>query len=258
MERMPVLFVGHGSPMNAIEENEFSRTWATLGAQLSRPTAILSVSAHWYTDGIRVSDVKRPETIHDMYGFPEELYEVVYPAPGAPEFAKIAQNLIGEAAQLDQSWGLDHGTWSVLRWMYSEADIPVFQISVDHTATMETCYQLGRRLKELRKEGVLIVGSGNVVHNLALVDWHNEGGGYPWAEEFDSYIKQAILARRDEDVMHYERAGSSAQNAFVTSDHFAPLLYCLGAAEQKDSITVFNEKCTLGAISMTGYLFAEN
>lgn len=253
MERMPVLFIGHGSPMNAIEENAFSAQWEKLGPQLPKPEAILAVSAHWFTRGTRVTNAPRPKMVYDMYGFPKALYEVVYPAPGSPHFAERTQALTG--AQFDTTWGLDHGSWSVLRRLFPQADVPVFQLSVDSLATVQTHYELGKRLRALRNEGVLILGSGNIVHNLARVAWDQEGG-FPWAKEFDSAIRNHILRRNVEGVLQYPKIGASAALAFTTLDHFAPLLYALGAADEQDRITVFNDACVLGSLSMTSYLFA--
>ncbi len=257
MERMPLLFIGHGSPMNAIAENEFSAAWERLGQKLPKPKAILSVSAHWFTRGTLVSDAPKPRMIYDMYGFPEALYKVDYPAPGDPETARETVELLGGRASIDTSWGLDHGTWSVLKWLYPKADIPVFQLSVDANASPDEHFLLGQKIKALREQGVLIFASGNVVHNLGRVNWHMEGG-YPWADAFDDYIHKNILKRKYENVMHYKNAGESAQSAFITLDHFAPLLYVLGAADENDRITTFNEKCVLGSLSMTSYLFTES
>ena len=253
--KAPVLFVGHGSPMNAIEDNEFTRSWQKIADSIPRPTAILAVSAHWYTAGSRTSDAETPELIYDMYGFPDALYQVKYPVPGAPELARMTQTLLQRNVELDTDWGIDHGTWSVLCKMYPEANIPVYQLSVDHQANAEAHFQMGQQLRSLREQGVLIFGSGNVVHNLARLDWENRGG-YPWAVAFDGYIKEKILAREYESVIHYKKAGSSAALAFSRPDHFYPLLYALGAAEESDTISVYNDACTLGSISMTSYLFS--
>lgn len=255
MQKMPVLFVGHGSPMNAIENNRFSEEWKVLGKKLPRPEAILSVSAHWYTKNSWVTDSESPKTVYDMYGFPDELYKIVYGAKGAPELAHKTQKLISRKVGIDNSWGCDHGTWSVLHRMYPLADVPVFQLSVDGYASPAEHYQMGRELSSLREEGVLIMGSGNVVHNLREVDWDMEEGGYPWAEEFDLYIKENILAGKDENVVSYEKAGSCAPRAVPYSDHYSPLLYALGASEGRKNITVFNEGCVLGSLSMTSYIF---
>ncbi len=254
MSKMPVLFIGHGSPMNAIEDNTFTAGWEALGQSLPRPSCIVSVSAHWFTLGTRIMDTKNPRMIYDMYGFPDALYRVVYAASGAPETARKTASLLETPTEIDNSWGIDHGTWSVLCRMYPKADIPVFQISINARASMEEHMALGSQLRALRNEGALIMGSGNVVHNLARVDWHTPGG-FQWADDFDGYIKRAILEGRREDVAHYERAGKSSSLAFTTTEHYAPLLYALGASDENDSIRVFNDACVLGSLSMTSYLF---
>lgn len=252
--KAPLLFVGHGSPLNAIEDNSYTKSWQGIAAKIPRPSAILSVSAHWYTDGSRINDTAKPKIIYDMYGFPDELYKVMYNAPGAPELARITKNLIQRDVRVDNSWGIDHGTWSVLYKMYPEADIPVYQLSVDGNANAEVQFQIGQQLRTLREQGVLIFASGNVVHNLAKVNW-NMSDGYSWAVEFDGYIKDKILAREYQDVINYKSAGRSAELAFYQPDHFYPLLYVLGASEKTDRLSIYNESCTLGALSMTSYLF---
>ena len=256
IKRMPVLFVGHGSPMNAIEDNPFSRGWSALGETLERPKAILSVSAHWFTRGTKVNDSPTPSMIYDMYGFPEELYQLKYPAAGSPELAYRARTLIGEFVSIDNNWGLDHGTWSVLRRVFPKADIPIVQLSVNAMLTPAEHYAIGQQLRALREEGVLIFGSGNVVHNLSRVDWRMNDG-QPWAQEFDQYIHQAILSGDYDSVLHYNRVGEAAQLSVPSIDHFAPLLYVLGASDADDSISVFNAYCTLGSMSMTSYLFSD-
>ncbi len=253
MLKMPVLFIGHGSPMNAIDDNKYTREWKDIALRIPRPSAILSVSAHWYTAGTRVMDNANPKMIYDMYGFPRELYEVVYPAHGAPELAKQANKLLGGISQLDHGWGFDHGTWSVLNVMYPAADIPVFQVSVDQNAIPETHYEIGRRIAPLREQGVLILGSGNVVHNLGLVEFGREGG-YLWADEFDRVIAHAVRSGDHQKVVDYWQAGECARKSVPILDHYAPLLAVLGAAGQQEDIQVFNEECTLGSISMTSYL----
>ncbi len=255
MEHMPVLFVGHGSPMNAIDKNRFSMEWESLGEKIPHPKAILSISAHWFTPGLRITDTPSPKVVYDMYGFPEELYQVSYQAPGSAHVAELTKELLGDSVQIDNSWGIDHGTWSVLCRMYPEADIPVVQLSVDRLATAEQYYDIGRKLRPLRDQGILIFGSGNVVHNLSAVDWSMNGRGFSWAEEFDRFIKDNILRRDDTQVVNYRKAGDSSKHAFLAMDHYAPLLYVLGASDPADSITVFNEACDLGALSMTSYLF---
>ncbi len=253
MKEMPVLFVGHGSPMNAIEENTFTKKWVEIAAKLPKPVAILAISAHWTTNGSKVTDSQQPKTIYDMYGFPKELYEVVYRPAGSPEYAHLTRDLIGHA-QIDNSWGIDHGTWSVLRVMYPEADIPVFQLSVSQNETRAYHYEVGQKLKALRKKGVLILGSGNVVHNLGRAHW-GMASGYDWAVEFDAYIHDKISKRAYQDVIDYHKAGKSAALAFHTTEHFDPLLYVLGASDETDQLTIFNDACTLGSLSMTSYLF---
>ncbi|NTV89035.1 MAG: 4,5-DOPA dioxygenase extradiol [Clostridiales bacterium] len=251
---MPVLFVGHGSPMNAVEDNRFTRGWSEVAARIPKPEAILSVSAHWFTQGSRITDSPKPKMIYDMYGFPEELYKVEYNAPGAPELAGLVKAMAGQPVTVDNSWGCDHGTWSVLCKMYPEADIPVLQLSVDRNSQAAAHFRLGQDLRALRERGVLILGSGNVVHNLSRVNWEMEDG-YQWANEFDRYIREAVTEGRHEDVINFGKAGKSADASVPTPDHFLPLLHVLGASNSDDTITVFNNSGTLGALSMTSYLF---
>ena len=253
-KKMPALFVGHGSPMNAIEDNDYTRGWEEVSGNIPKPEAILAVSAHWFTSGTRIADTAAPKTIYDMYGFPDELYKVTYNAPGAPEMAHLAKGLISRDMQVDNSWGIDHGTWSVLHKMYPAADIPVFQLSVDRNASAETHFQIGQEISSLRENGVLLFASGNVVHNLGKINWGMKEG-YSWANEFDGYIKEKIRNRRYQDVLNYKLAGKSAEVAFVTMEHFYPLLYTLGSANPDDRLTIFNDSCTLGSLSMTCYLF---
>lgn len=253
-ERMPALFVGHGSPMNAVENNQYTKKWQEIGRGLARPRAILMVSAHWYTHGTRIMDTKTPRLVYDMYGFPEELYRVQYPSPGSPELAGRVRDLLSVPVKTDNSWGIDHGAWSVLCHMFPQANIPVVQLSIDGTADAQVHFDLGRELSALRDDGVMIIGSGNIVHNLARIQWQSEGG-FSWAEEFDGYIRDKIVKREYSEVVRYQNAGSSAKMAFSQPDHFYPLLYVLGASDENDQITVFNEDCLLGSLSMTSYLF---
>lgn len=253
-ERMPALFIGHGSPMNAIEDNGYTKAWEEVGKRIVKPDAILSISAHWYTKGTKITDDPKPKVIYDMYGFPDALYHVNYQPDGSPKLAHETVSLISREVKKDNSWGIDHGTWSVLCRMYPKADIPVFQLSVDADAGAETHFKIGRELTSLRDQGVMIFGSGNVVHNLSRVNWDMQDG-YPWASEFDGYIKDKITAAQYDDVLNYSKAGPSAALAFPTPDHFDPLLYVLGASSKSDRLTVFNDSCTLGALSMTCYLF---
>lgn len=254
IKKMPVLFVAHGSPMNAIEDNEYTRNWAKIANEIPKPEAILVVSAHWYTKGSRITDEAHPKMVYDMYGFPDELYKVGYNAVGSPELAHFTKNLIKRDVKIDNSWGYDHGTWSVLRKMYPEADIPVYQLSVDSSANAETQFQIGQEISSLRERGVLIVGSGNIVHNISEISWEM-GGGLPWAVDFDNYIKDKIIKRQYENVVNYKSSGKSSELAFHTPDHFYPLLYVLGASRKDDKLSIFNNSCTMGSLSMTSYLF---
>lgn len=252
--KMPVLFIGHGSPMNAIEENEYSANWRKIAAEIPKPQAILAISAHWYTDGSRITDDPNPKMVYDMYGFPDALYKVEYKAAGAPELAHLTKSLISSDVKIDNSWGYDHGTWSVLCKMYPDADIPVYQLSVDKNADAQTHFKIGQQISALREKGVLLLGSGNVVHNLSRISWEMERG-YPWANEFDNYIKDNILNKQFENVIDYKKAGNASELAFYTPEHFYPLLYILGASRADDRVTVSNDTCTLGSLSMTCYLF---
>jgi 4,5-DOPA dioxygenase extradiol len=254
MAKMPVIFVGHGSPMNAIEDNAYTRKWAEIGQRIKKPEIILSVSAHWVTGGSKVNNESQPKMIYDMYGFPQELYEVLYQAPGAPAMAGETMKLLNRDVQIDNSWGIDHGTWSVLCRMFPQADIPVFQLSLDHRVSAEAHFQMGTKLAALREKGVLIMGSGNIVHNLSRVDF-SMAEGYSWADEFDAYIKAKIVGREFDQVVNYHLAVDSSELAFHTTEHYNPLLYVLGASSSDDKLTVFNDSCTMGALSMTGYLF---
>jgi 4,5-DOPA dioxygenase extradiol len=249
-EKMPVLFVGHGSPMNAIEENEFARAWMDMGRQLPKPKAILAVSAHWETMGTKVTAMDKPRTIYDFYGFPKELYEVTYPAPGSPDLVQTVRKVIKQTeVQPDMTWGLDHGTWSVLSRMFPQADVPVVQMSLDRSKSAQEHYQLGKQLKELREEGVLIVSSGNIVHNLRMVVF-NENLKFGWAEAFDAKIKEWILAGDDDPMIQFEKQGREADLAINSAEHYLPLLYTLGIKDEGEPVTFFADKVTMGAISM--------
>lgn len=257
--RMPTLFVGHGSPMNAIEDSDYSRGWAAAVAEIPTPKAILCVSAHWLTRGSAVTAVEAPQTIHDFGGFPKELFEVTYPAPGSPEIADRAREAAAPTAVArDQDWGLDHGSWSVLRRMYPRAEVPVVQFSVDLAAPGRHHYELGKRLAPLRDEGVLIVGSGNVVHNLGAIAWDRIEGepfGFDWALDFDAAVKERVLGGRDGELADYEALGKAARLSIPTPDHFFPLLYVLGARDPGEPVQVFNEAAVGGSLTMTSYRF---
>jgi 4,5-DOPA dioxygenase extradiol len=252
-EKMPVLFVGHGSPMNAIEENEFSKTWGLMGQQLVKPTAILCISAHWETRGTFVTAMEKPKTIHDFGGFPQELFDVEYPAPGKPGLAKEVKDSIKTAGiGLTEEWGLDHGCWSVIRKMYPAADIPVLQLSLDYTKPAQWHYDLAKELAVLRSKGVLIVGSGNMVHNLGMVNWRDlNGPGYDWAIEINEKFKKLISDNSHKDLINYSALGKAAQLAIPSPDHWLPLLYTLALKEEKDSVSFFNDKTLAGSLSMT-------
>ena len=225
-KKMPALFIGHGTPMNAIEDNQYTKNWMKIASEFPKPKAILAISAHWYTSGSRITDEAHPKMVYDMYGFPDELYKVLYEAEGAPELAHLTKDLIKRDVKIDNSWGYDHGTWSVLCKMYPEADIPVYQLSVDSSASAQTHFKIGQEISALREKGVLILGSGNVVHNLSKIGWEMEGG-HPWADDFDNYIKNKIISKEYQDVINYKTAGKSSELAFYTPDHYFPLAICI-------------------------------
>jgi 4,5-DOPA dioxygenase extradiol len=247
--RMPVLFMGHGSPMNAIENNEFSQSWKAAGKSLPRPKGIVCISAHWETRGTQVTAMEKPRTIHDFGGFPAELYAMQYPAPGDPVLARhVMETLKTSRVQPDQSWGLDHGTWSVLCRMYPDADIPVVQLSLDRSQDAPYHYRLGQELQGLRDEGILIIGSGNIVHNLRVMVW--EDRAFDWALGYDRSVKQWILDNNHEAIIHYEKQGKAAALAVNSAEHYLPLLYILGAKSEADGVSFFYEKVWGGSISM--------
>ena len=248
-KRMPVLFMGHGSPMNAIENNEFSRSWIAVGKNLPLPKAILCISAHWETKGTQVTAMETPRTIYDFYGFPSELNALKYPAPGSPKLASRIQNLVeADGIASDLTWGLDHGTWSVLMRLFPKADVPVLQLSLDGTKNAQAHYDLGRQLQPLRDEGVLIVGSGNIVHNLRMVVIDEPA--YDWAVQFDGKVKQWMLADTHDPIINYHKQGRMAELAINSAEHYKPLLYVLGAMEAGEPVSFFAEKVFYGSISM--------
>lgn len=250
--KMPVLFLGHGSPMNAIEENEFVRGWRATGKSIPKPNAIICVSAHWETKGTFVTAMERPKTIHDFGGFPQELFNVQYAAPGSPSLAKETQELISSTnIGLDQEWGLDHGCWSVVKHLFPEANIPVIQLSLDYTKGPAYHYALAKELSALRKKGILIVGSGNIVHNLGIIDWRNPDGGFDWAQEANSTLKKLIADGNHQSVINYTSLGKAVQLAVPTPEHFLPLLYTLGLKDSQDGVSFFNDRTVMGSIAMT-------
>jgi 4,5-DOPA dioxygenase extradiol len=256
--KMPLLFVGHGSPMNAIEDNNYSRTWKRLGESLPVPKAILSVSAHWLTYGTtKVTAMPWPKTIHDFGGFPKELYDVQYPAPGSPDFAEQTIKLLYNShIESDLSWGLDHGTWSVLVNMFPGADIPVYQLSIDYQKPPEYHFMLVKELQVLRSKGILVIGSGNIVHNLSML--RMSGEPFDWSLEFDALITRYIDAKDYQAVVDFQKSGNLAKMAHPSYDHFLPLLYTLGMADKEDTVSYFNEGFDLGSISMRSLLFTNN
>jgi 4,5-DOPA dioxygenase extradiol len=246
---MPVLFVGHGSPMNAIADSEFSRAWGEVGSSLPTPRAVLCVSAHWETAGVRVTATEQPPTIHDFRGFPAALSAFAYPAPGSPALAqRVRELLTDQDIRSDHERGLDHGAWSVLCRLFPRADVPVVQLSLDLTRDPAWHFALGAALKPLRDEGVLVIGSGNIVHNLHTLIWQESA--FDWAVEFDSAIRERILARDFESVILYETLAPAAHEAVPTGEHFLPLLYVLGMADPQDQLEFFCDRVTLGSISM--------
>ncbi len=249
---MPAIFFGHGSPMNAIRENAYTRAWAKIGASLPRPKAVLSVSAHWFVPSTRVTAMARPRTIHDFGGFPRELGAVQYPAPGAPEVATRVQTLLAPlSVGRDDSWGLDHGTWSVLRHVYPDADVPVVQLSIDETEPPVFHYELGRRLATLRDEGVLVIGSGNIVHNLRAYAWGDRPvAPLDWAVRFERQARDRMTAGEDAALVDYESLGPDAILSAPTPEHYLPLLYVLGARRPLDTVTFPVEGVDGGSISM--------
>ena len=254
---MPVIFLGHGSPMNAIEDSAFRRAWAGLAACLPRPRAVLCISAHWETRGVALTAAGQPETIHDFYGFPPALFAVRYPAPGDPKLAQTAAKLLASrGAQLDTRRGLDHGAWSVLSPMYPQADVPVVQLSLDTGEPASFHYELAQRLAPLRDQGVLILGSGNIVHNLQLLDYRRPDG-FDWAVRFDHEVKARIQARDHEALIRYDEFGDDARRAVPTPEHYLPLLYVLALQSEHESVTFFNDQAVMGSISMTSMSIGE-
>lgn len=254
-EKMPVLFLGHGSPMNAIEENEFVRGFRNVGKTIEKPAAVLCISAHWETRGTQVTAMKNPKTIHDFGGFPRALFDVQYPAPGNPELAKqIKEKTTKTTVGLDESWGLDHGAWSVIKHLYPEADVPVIQLSIDYTQSARYHFELARELAWLRSKGVLIIGSGNMVHNLRLVAWDKmavNDFAYDWNKEASLKMKESILSGDYAKLIDFEKQGKAFELAIPTPEHFLPLIYTLALAGKNENISIFNDKAVAGSLTMT-------
>lgn len=253
-EQMPVLFLGHGSPMNAIEENEFVTGFRNIGKEITKPNAILCVSAHWETRGTFVTAMQHPSTIHDFGGFPKALFDVEYPAPGSPELANETKNLVKKTTiGLDDKWGLDHGAWSVIKHMYPNADIPVIQLSLDYNQTPQYHYDLAKELAALRKKGILIIGSGNLVHNLRMVAWDkmNTTFAYDWANEANEKMKKHILSNDHQPLIDFRSQGKAFDLAIPTPEHYLPLLYTLALKGENEKVSFFNDKPVAGSLSMT-------
>lgn len=252
--KMPVLFLGHGSPMNAIEENEFVRGFRKVGHEIEKPNAILCISAHWETRGTHVTAMQNPPTIHDFGGFPQALFDVQYPAPGSPELANETKELIKSTeVHLDDKWGLDHGAWSVIRHLYPDANIPVIQMSIDYTKPPEYHYELAKEISSLRDKGVLIIGSGNMVHNLRMVAWRklNEEFAFDWATEASQKMKEFILSGDHHQLINFRSQGKAFDLAIPTPEHYLPLIYTVALQGKKDQITLFNDKPVAGSLTMT-------
>jgi 4,5-DOPA dioxygenase extradiol len=248
--RLPAIFFGHGSPMNALEDNVYTRTWQKLAASMPKPKAILAVSAHWYTHGTAVTAMTAPRTIHDFGGFPQALFDIRYPAPGAPALAGRVRDLLAPVdVRLDHEWGLDHGTWSVLLKMYPDADIPVVQLSIDAEREPAFHLELGRRLSSLRNEGILIIASGDVVHNLRTMRWGSPAA-YDWAQRFNDEVRDCLLRGDVEHLGNYARWGPHAQMSVPTPEHFLPLLYIAGTHDDNDAISIAVDGIELGSVSM--------
>jgi 4,5-DOPA dioxygenase extradiol len=256
--RMPVIFVGHGSPMTAITENKYKKEWIEIGKKLPKPKAIMCISAHWLSIGsTSVTMVENPKTIHDFAGFPDELYQQEYPAPGAPEYAMMTIGGVKSIdIQKDYEWGLDHGTWSVLMNMYPKADVPVFQLSIDYSKSTEYHFNLGRELSFLRDEWVLIIASGNIVHNLRKINWSENAEPYEWAIQFDNLVKKSIEDNDPKKMIDYQKSGALAELSHPSSDHFLPLLYAVGLRNEKDGFYFFNDSIDMGSLSMRSVVFS--
>lgn len=249
---MPALFLGHGNPMHALADDVYTQAWAKLGQQLPQPKAILAISAHWYIPATAVTSSPRPWTIHDFGNFPPELFAVEYPAPGYPELARQIQQLLAPiSVKLDEQWGLDHGTWSVLKHVFPQANIPVIQLSLDETQPPQCHYEIGQRLSQLREQGILILGSGNIIHNLRTYAWHHpETPAFDWATRFEAYIQNAIIQGDSEAVINYESFGSDALLAVPTPEHYLPLLYVLGCRQNQEPVSFPVVGSEGGSVSM--------
>lgn len=248
---MPVFFIGHGNPMNGILENDYTRGWKKAFDNVHKPTAIIVVSAHWETRGTQITAMKKPRTIYDFYGFPPELFAAKYEATGNPELAKeVAEKLKNRLIELDENWGLDHGSWTILKHLYPNADVSVLQLSLDYGKSPKEHYELAKELRFLREKGVLIIGSGNLVHNLRMADFRNSKK-YDWAISADNKLKNLILSGEHDKLIKYESLGNDAALAIPSAEHFLPLLYVLALMNENETVEIFNDSIDLGSISMT-------
>lgn len=254
---MPAFFIGHGNPMNALYDSAFTKSLSKSVEGIPKPKAILVVSAHWQTKGTFVTSMIAPKTIHDFGGFPKELFAVEYPAPGSPEFAKqVIQQVKSTTVQDDHDWGLDHGAWTILRHMYPKADIPVFQLSLDYAKSAQWHYELAKELNVLRSKGLLIVGSGNIVHNLGRVSWDNPNAKYDWSIEFDEKVKSDLLKHDHTDLINYEKIGKSAMLSVPTNEHYLPMLYAAALQQKNENVNFVYEGIEMGSISMRCFKIA--
>lgn len=258
-EKMPVLFLGHGSPMNAIEENEFVSGFRKIGSEINTPKAIICISAHWETKGTYVTAMENPRTIHDFGGFPQELFDVQYPAPGSPDLALATKKIITKTeVGLDEKWGLDHGAWSVIKHLYPDADIPVIQLSLDYSQPAQYHYELAQELAILREKGILIIGSGNMVHNLRMVAWDKLNGdpfAFDWAKEANETMKSKIMDGDFQPLIDFEKQGKAFQLAIPTPEHYLPLIYTLALKSANEESFIFNDQPVGGSLSMTSVKF---
>jgi len=253
--RQPTVFIGHGSPMYALEPNRHTSAWASLGKRLHKPDAILLISAHWLTRGIWLTAMQQPKTIHDFGGFPEALFQIQYPAPGSPALAQRVQSLLTQAVVLEEyEWGIDHGAWSVLRYLYPNADVPVVQLSLDGSLSANEHYTLAKQLAPLRDENILILGSGNIVHNLRLIDWDADAAPLPWATEFNQFFTSQILANQHPPLLDWQGAGDAARLSIPTPEHYWPALYPLALQGSGEQLEIISNGIEMGSISMLSFL----
>jgi len=253
--RQPAVFIGHGSPMCALEPNRHTAAWSFLGKRLHKPDAILVISAHWLTRGIWLTAMQQPKTIHDFGGFPEALFQIQYPAPGSPALAQRVQSLLRQAVVLEEyEWGIDHGAWSVLRYLYPNADVPVVQLSLDGSLSANEHYALAKQLVPLRDENILILGSGNIVHNLRLIEWGSDAAPLPWAIEFNQFFMSQILANQHLSLLDWQGAGNAARLSIPTPEHYWPALYPLALQGSGEQVEIISNGIEMGSISMLSFL----